>query len=104
MAAIKDDDQRRAFGDAVKEARVCRHQGDVQLAGENGRHCERTVVELLDLDIQAHFLEIAALIGDIESTAGDKGALADPDHVCSRRWLHNCGGQPADKPGSGYDS
>ena len=61
----------------------------LMLAGENSRHCKRTVVELFDLDIQAHLLEIAAVVGDIESTTGDEGTLSDPDHVRSGRGLQS---------------
>jgi hypothetical protein len=95
VAAVEDHDERGALGDAVEQAGIRRHQGELELARNHRRHGKGAVLEALGLDLQIELLEIALLAGDEERAAGNEGSLAHADEIGRAAW-HCCTQRRAD--------
>jgi hypothetical protein len=81
VTAVENDHERSPLGDAVEQAGIRRHQGELELACDHGWNGEGAVLEALGLDLEIELLEVALLARDEERAAGDEGTFAHADEI-----------------------
>src|SRR5262249_55113229 len=107
MAAIENDDERRALGHAVEQTGGGGHASEHSFAGDKGWHRRSPINELTVLGFDGKLPQITFRGRDVVAAARNERAVLHPQHigrVCAREMSSQGGSDGESEANSHYNS